>query len=363
MPLDCLTLLVPELLWPEPEDHEALDRVECPGLSGLLARGRFSRAAQQSVEAVLMGLFGHAADTTCGAGAFRLLGESEVPADAATARWMAADPVHLRFDQERLFLAGGAALAITVEEAAAIVDELNRYFVELGAFHVACAERWYLKLAVGEDALEGLDAPPLSAVVGRSVEQVLREITEEREIRKRLNEIQTFLHAHPVNRRREEKDLATINSLWLWGGGTPTTLPVMTNLDGVWSADPLARGLARAACLSAYPVPENADALSGARPLVVLDDLVAPVCYESSADYRKALAALETRWFAPVWRALATGAIKRLRLVAPTVYGTLIWDLDRFAPWRFWRRPQTLAGTVKALAEWNMGETNERDEA
>jgi hypothetical protein len=293
------------------------------------------------------------AGTVRGAAAFRLLGESVVPADAATARWIAADPVHLRFDQDRLFLASGAALAITAEEAASIACELNRYFVDLGVFHVLCAERWYLRLAVGESVLERLDAPPLSAVAGRSVERLLREITEEREIRKLLNEIQTFLHAHPVNRRREEKDLATINSLWLWGAGTPPTPPVTTNFDGCWGTDPLARGLARAAGLSAHPVPENADALSGARPLVVLDDLSEPVCYENGADYRQALAALETRWFAPTWRALATGAIRRLRLVAPTAYGTLTWDLGRFAPWRFWRRPQTLAETVKALAGEN----------
>ncbi|GHU18826.1 hypothetical protein FACS189475_04940 [Betaproteobacteria bacterium] len=366
MPLDCLTLLVPELLWPEPEDHEALDRLECPGLTRLLARGRFSRAERQSVEAALMGLFGyvaagvtHTAHTACGA--FRLRGEpvSEVPAEAATARWIIADPVHLRFNRDRLLLAGGAALNIAPEEAAALVDGLNHYFADLGVFHTACAERWYLRLADGVDeyarhALERLDAPPLSAVAGRSVEHVLEEIIEEREIRKLLNEIQTFLHAHPVNRRREESNLATINSLWLWGGGTPPPTSPSTDFDSAWSNDPLTRGLALAANLPARALPESADALfanppPGTRPLVVLGDLAEPVCYENSADYRQSLAALETRWFAPVWRALATGAIGRLRLVAPTTYGTLSWEASRSAPWCFWRRPQTLAETVAAL--------------
>ena len=35
-----ITLLVPELLWPEPEDREAWDGLVCPALATLLARGR-----------------------------------------------------------------------------------------------------------------------------------------------------------------------------------------------------------------------------------------------------------------------------------------------------------------------------------
>jgi hypothetical protein len=187
---------------------------------------------------------------------------------------------------------------------------------------------------------------------------------ESSEIRKLLNEIQVFLHAHPVNRRREENNRALINSLWLWGGGTLPTVPAATNFDGSWSKDPLARGLARAADIPAHHLPESADALladarSGTRPLVVLDDLTGPVCYENCADYRQTLATLETCWFAPAWRALAAGAIKRLRLAAPTAYGTLSWDGDRFVPWRFWRRPQTLSETAKALVSGKIGERDE----
>ena len=354
MPLACLTLLVPELLWPEPEDREVWDGLDCPALSMLFARGRLSRTTRQSAEEALAELFGQAG---AAAGAFRLLGEADVPADAATARWIAADPVHLRLDQERLILAGAAALAITEEEAAAIVGELNSYFTDLGTFHAASAERWYLRLADGESgrALQRLDAPAPSAVTGRSVELLLQEITEDRAVRKLLNEIQTVLHAHPVNRRREEDGLAPINSLWLWGTGASSQSPTAADFDGVWSADPLARGLARAAGVPAHPLPDGIGALldaaaAGTRPLIVLADLAGPVHYENGADYRQALSALEARWFAPAWRALAAGAFGRLRLIAPTAYGTLAWDTARAARWRFWRRPQALADTAKALA-------------
>ncbi|MDR2787097.1 MAG: hypothetical protein LBD06_01810 [Candidatus Accumulibacter sp.] len=356
MPLTRLTLLVPELLRPDPGD-DALDGLVCPALTALFERGRLTRRPPEAPETVLMGLFGHAPGTA--RAAFRLRGESEVPADAATARWLAADPVHLRLDGERLILTGGDALDIAAEEAAALIDALNGYFADSGVFRAARAERWYLRLAAGKDrgALERLDAPPTAAVAGRGVERSLLKIVEHREILKLINEIQTFLHAHPVNRRREENDQAPINSLWLWGGGMPPRAPAATDFDAVLSADALARGLARAAGLPVCPPPEEADALFaravGACPLVALGGPSGALHHGNAADYRRDLAALETRWFAPAWRALAAGAIGRLRLVAPTAHGTLILDAGRAAArpaWRFWRRPRTLAAAARALA-------------
>jgi hypothetical protein len=362
MPLTRLTLLVPELLWPDPEDHELLEAIDCPALAALFMRGRFSRRPAQTLEGLLMESFGYAKGTACGA--FRRRGESGAPADEATTRWLAADPVHLSFDGECLILTDGGALDIAPEEAAALVDALNTYFTDLGVFHAACGERWYLRLADGGDhgALARLDAPPVSAVAGRRVERTLLKILEDREILRPFNEIQTFLHAHPVNRRREDGGKAPINSLWLWGGGSLPPPPAATDFDAVLSADALTLGLARTAGLPTRPLFEDADALPfaadevGARPLVVLDGLSGAIRRGDGADYRRILAALEKRWFAPVRRALTTGVVRSLRLVAPTAYGTLTWDAGRGAACPSWfsrtfrRRPRTFAETVRALA-------------
>ena len=352
MPLTCLTLIVPELLWPDPKEG-VLDVVNCPALAALLTRGRFSRRPAQETEKLLMTLFGHAG----GAGAaLRLRGESEMPVDAATAYWIATDPVHLAFDGDRLILTDGSALNIAPEEAAVLANALNGYFTDLGIFHAACAERWYLRLADGKDrgALERIEAPPVSAIAGRNIEILLLEIMENRTILKIFNEIQTFLDAHPVNRRRKEDGKAPINSLWFWGGGS-TPPPSTTKFDEVSSTDALALGLARTAGLPARPLPENAGALfataAGTRPLVVLDGLGNAVRYRNGADYRRTLATLETGWFAPAQQALAAGVIGSLRLIAPTVYGTLVWEVARpsWRSWSFWRRPRTLAETARVL--------------
>ena len=84
-----ITLLVPELLWPEPEDREVWDGLDCPALSMLFARGRLSRTTRQSAEEALAELFGQAG---AAAGADRLLGEADaLTFDALRARWAAAE--------------------------------------------------------------------------------------------------------------------------------------------------------------------------------------------------------------------------------------------------------------------------------
>lgn len=357
MPLDHLTLLVPELLWPEPEDREALDRLDCPALATLLARSRLARRPPQSLEATLADLFGHAHSAPHAPYAvFRRLGEPGDPAGIDNACWIAADPVHLRFHQERLILADGATLAIAQEEAGILAEDLNRHFADIGTFHATTTERWYLRLTEGT-ALRRFAAPPLSAVAGRSVERLLPDIMEDREVRGLLNEMQTLLHAHPVNQRREERGLMPVNSLWLWGAGS---LPprVEAEFDGVWSANPLALGLARAAGVSAHPVPVEAarlldQATPDTRQLVLLEDLTAPVHYQNGEAYRDAIAALDAHWFAPLQKALASGKLKHLRLVAPTAYGLLTWESSRAAQWRFWQRAQPLAEIAKTLAKDN----------
>jgi len=352
MPIAHVTLLVPELLWPDPEDHDVLDGLDCPALTTLLVRSRLARRPPQSPEATLADLFGHTENVPYGV--FRRLGERGMPGAAEGTRWIAADPVHLRFHQERLILAGGATLGITADEAVLLAEELSQHFGDIGRAHVAAPERWYLELS-GQSALAGFNPPPLSTVTGRSIERLLPEIMQDRVVRGLLNEIQTFLHAHPVNQRREDMGLLPINSLWLWGAGS---LPprVESDFDGVWSTHPLAIGLARAAGVPTHPVPVDAATFFAhvapdTRQLVELDDLASPVQYENGDAYRKAITRLEQCWFAPLQDALAAGRIRQLRIEAATAYATLTWECSRRDQWKLWRRPQPLIETTQKLVD------------
>ena len=351
-----LTLLSPELIWPEPEDRDTFETLDCPALSALLARSQSSRRAPQSLEATLSDLFGQGESAPYAA--LRLLGEAGPVMDVDGKYWLNADPVHLRFHQDHLVLADSGRLGLAPDEARTLVNALNDHFSGIARFHLGTAERWYLQL---DDAslLENFAAPPLSSVAGRSVDHLLAENSQARELRKLLVESQMLMHADPVNQQREAQGRMAINSLWMWGAGTlPPRIesPLESPFDGTWSTNPLARGLARAAGAPAHPVPVDAatffeHAAPDTHHLIVLEDLLGPVQYENGEAYRKALAALEKSWFAPLRNALKSGKIRRLRIEASTAYATLTWQSQRVDQWKIWRQPQTLLALAQALAK------------
>ena len=251
-------------------------------------------------------------------------------------------------------LADSACFALQMEEAQAFASALNEHFADLGRFHVATAERWYLQLT-GEARPDRFDVPPLSAVAGRRVESLLPKTTQAKALRQLFTEAQMLLHAHAINRQREAAGEMPVNALWLWGGGT---LPpqLASNFDGVWSNNPLAQGLARAASLPSHALPDEATAwLTHAAPaanhLIILEDLLETVQYERSEAYVKAINALEQHWFAPLYAELGKGKFTQLRIESSTAYGTLHWTSRRADLWKLWRRPQPLRALAQNLAK------------
>lgn len=338
-----LTLLVPELIWPEPADQFTLGKLSAPGLEWLLARARLERLPRQPYETALTGCFGLA---TAPCGPLRLLGEgsNEEYDKARSGHWLCADPVHLRFHQERIILADAGAFELADDEAQAIVTALNAEFADIGQFHVASARRWYLKLAAAVDH----PAEPISAVAGRRVDGEISGLP----LARWLNEVQMFLHGHPVNERRQDTGQPVINSLWLWGGGTLPTAPAPA-YSAVFSNNPLAAGLARASDTPLHGRPATLAGMlaqGGENPLVVLDQLLPRVLYEDGDGWHDDIERLDADWFAPLKKALG-GKVDRISLIAPTVYGELRYTLTGGDRWKLWKRGKAIADTAKELAQ------------
>ena len=335
-----LTLLVPELIWPEPADQFALGKLAAPGCEWLLAHARLERSARRPFEAVLADCFGLADPPS---GALRLLGEGAE--ESRSGHWLCADPVHLRFHQERIVLADASAFDLADDEAQQIVHALNTEFADIGHFHATSATRWYLRLNEAVDH----SAAPLSAVAGRRVDGELNGSALP--LTRWLNEVQMFLHGHPVNAQREDTGQPAINSLWLWGGGA---LPagVEQRFSAVFSDDPLAIGLARAAGIPAHGRPASFSAMlgqAGANPLVVLEQLLPRAAQEDGEGWRNTLEQLDGDWFMPLKKGLGN-PVDRTSLIAPTVYGELHYTLSAGERWKFWKKGKTLAATAQELA-------------
>ena len=333
-----LTLLVPELIWPEPADQFTLGKLSAPGLEWLLARAALERLPRQPYETALTRCFGL---ETAPCGALRLLGEGSD--EARSGHWLCADPVHLRFHQERIILADAGAFELAEDEAHAIVAALNAEFADIGQFHVAGARRWYLKLAVAVDH----PVEPISAVAGRRVDGEISGLP----LARWLNEVQMFLHGHPVNEQRRDSGQPEINSLWLWGGGPLPSAPA-PSYSAVFSNNPLAAGLARATGVPRFDRPATLTevlAQGGDKPLVVLDQLLPRVLYEDGDGWHDDIERLDADWFTPLKKALG-GKVERISLIAPTVYGELRYTLTGGDRWKLWKSGKAIAETAKELA-------------
>ena len=346
-----LTLLVPELLWPEPGDQRTLGNLPLPGFAWLAGRAACRRQPAVPFETALAHRFGLADPAL---GALRLLGEDGGEA-AVDGYWLCADPVHLRFHHERIVLADSGAFELAEDEAQAFAAALNAEFADIGQLHVATARRWYLRLNPAGSVFAGACrhvAAPLSAVAGRRVDNQLAD--HDATLTRWLNAVQMFLHGHPLNARREEAGLPPVNSLWLWGGGS-LTRPPGGQFTAVWSEHPLAIGLARASGTPVYPLPEGFAGLAklaspGSASLVVLDSLLAPVIYEDGEAWRLAWQKLEADWFAPLRRQFGR-TVSALEIAAPTLYGDLQWSLRGRDRWQFWRRARSLAALAGQFSE------------
>lgn len=352
-------LIIPDLLWPEPGDPDTFgehDGPLAPALRTLLAGGQLTRSAASSGEA-LLALHCGLADAPLAP--LRLLGETSLPNElAADGFWLCADPIHLRLAQEQVFAAGNEALAMTSDEATQLVAALNHTFSDIGSFHAAAPDRWYLRLHQPLD----FPAPPTSAVAGRRLGTQLPKGKAYAPLLSFLNEAQMLLHSQPLNRQREDARLLTANSLWLWGGGTlPTSEPSATTpIDHLYSNAALAQGIARHRQLPGQPQPANAqqwlaDAPQSGRHLLTLDDLLPPSRMDDGYTWRQTLQGLDSDWFAPLLAALRQGRLSSLRLSSCGSYGTLDWQIVRPSLWqnlrRHWQKPETLAALAKRLAD------------
>lgn len=242
--------------------------------------------------------------------------------DAAGAMWLRADPAYVRPDiNGARLLSYGQALNLTADDAASLLRPLKPLFGDAGfPIDAPSSSRWYLRVPAGAK-LPQFTSP--EQALGADLFDELPQGPEGRRWRALLSEAQVVLHNHPLNAQRAAVGLAPVNSLWFWGAGA---LPdrVQSRHSRIASDDETLTALAAlaGAHVQARPVSWSGELTRG-------DALI---------DLRDArdLAALENDWFAPLLKALAQGALSRLRF---DFDDGARYDVARSQRWRFWRRP------------------------
>lgn len=245
-----------------------------------------------------------------------------------------ADPVHLRADRSRLVLFDAEHLQIETDEALALAEAFNRHYAADGLrLEFPVPTRGYLHLPRQPD----IRTTPLLHAIGRDIDSCLPAGHEARDWHRFMNEVQMLFHDHPVNRAREARNRPLINSLWLWGGGSPIAA-VASDWQQIWCADAALRGLAGLNGIRCAEPPADARAwlreVVGDRHLLCLDELRHALAYGDVESWLARIERLDPDWFTPLLEALRRGELRELTLYPDDghVYRVTRWDL-----WKFWR--------------------------
>jgi hypothetical protein len=327
-----LSLVMPGALGPV----DLMAPAQLPSLSNyarLLARGRHELFDATAAETALFRLFG--VETQGQELPVAPLSYALESGHAPQGWCMCADPVLLVPGQTSLMLmADGAQIRLSMEEATALVTDLNRHFAELGLqFEAPSPEHWY----VFSD-WEQVRTTPLSQVRGRSVTGRLPEGDDGVRWNGILAELQMLLHGHGLNRQRAEKGLPQVNSVWFWGGGRMPPLP-KADWERVWSDETLPMALARAAGVARADRPaDGREWLARAEPgrhLLLLGDLAGQLPDIPQGAWAEVMARMETAWWGPLFQAMRNGELESLYLYP---LNGRRYVIDRKAARRWWRR-------------------------
>jgi hypothetical protein len=329
------TLLIPHLFWPQEAADAVASGLELPAFRTLLGRSHAERFEAVPYEGWLCQAFQVERQQDWPVAPLTLTIDGGESGDAY---WLRADPVHLRMQRERLLLIENGLFDVSAEDAQALVASLNQHFAAEGiAFYTKDPKRWYAKVP----RQPKLVTRSMSEVAGNDVDGFLPTGEDALPWHRLFNDAQMVLHASPASAAREERGEPAVNSVWFWGGGVQTRVrgqPYAT----VWSNDALAVALATLADIPARDCPDGAEALwrgseKGSDQLVVVGELSSATAHHDSNAWRERMSALETRWFAPLVRALRYRDVTHLSLVVPGPASCWRFDIGSRDLLKFWR--------------------------
>ena len=126
---------------------------------------------------------------------------------------------------------------VSVAEVGEIFETIGGVFADDGLDFEAVEDRGYLRAG---SPIATADCSAESAA-GRLPDEFMPTGDGAATFHRLQSELQMLLHDHPVNRRRRERGMPAVNTLWLWGGGHAGAADASV-LPRLVSDDPLFRG-------------------------------------------------------------------------------------------------------------------------
>jgi hypothetical protein len=253
--------------------------------------------------------------------------------DAQPGRLMLVEAIHLQADLHSAIAVPIPPNAENLEHIDIIINDLRDLFnVDFDITAIALG-RYLLRLRAFEPPTH---YPHPLSVLGKSINPFIEQSRAVLPWYQLLNEIQMFMHQHPLNQQRLQQGQPSINSLWAWGAGAP---PALARRPAWFCDDPLLNRFATSAGLRVEPC-AGVGARGTLDAAVIVDlRLLQLLKGGLGGGFEQLLLDIERNLLAPVFAALA-GRPATLLLRAGYRFD---FELKPSARLKFWRRPGSLA--------------------
>ncbi|MCP4188931.1 MAG: hypothetical protein GY763_15100 [Gammaproteobacteria bacterium] len=297
---------------------EFYDGAELPALNSLLRFGQPVANDLFNIDAILKDCLG--------VGHLGFASAFAEGKDAGHGREVLCRAVHLKPDM-------GNAMAMPLDQycddIGLIINDLSDYFKEDSDFDDLGDGLWMMRLKQIQPAIE---FPHYLSIMGNKLDQSIATLSWS----KLMNEMQMFMHAHPINQQRLQNGQLAINSLWCWGAGEYLT---PQRLHAAWYCDDLElKTYGRKAGVDCLPLKTLVDKGVVGNTLIVELELLRDLKSSQNTDLSALLEDLEYHLFKPLFKAVKAGQIN-LRLRTGYEFDFL---LSRASTFRFWRKPRAL---------------------
>lgn len=146
--------------------------------------------------------------------------DAGIQVEAGQPLWL-AQLVHVAPARDGAALIPATELEISPDESAALLSAASEYFPDSG-FAVAPFDTTHWQVSLPADYRPVTASPALVSIT--SVNIWWSQDNAGRPWRRLVNELQMLWFDHPVNRDRESRGLRPVNSVWLYGGASPSRL-------------------------------------------------------------------------------------------------------------------------------------------
>lgn len=344
-----LDILIPFGLPPEELSSDLLKELQSPALATLTSRARAAASAHERFtdfsralphEIWLARQFGVA-------GALESRGSPPIARalmqsfglEPGEGTWFVLQPVHIHIARDHLVLTDPRQLLITEEESRTLFDIAAPLCEEAGKrLLFGNAGTWFLQA----DDWSALQTSSPDAASGHNIDIWMPKGAGERDWRKLQNEIQMHWFNHPINEARETRRAKPVNSVWLWGGATPSTL--LAAYTDAFNLSGWLQGFGRAVTRNASA--STASQLIAEKPakaLLALDALQEPALSNDWARWIDTMHELEKVWFAPLLEALKSGEVNQLTLILTDDARISHFTATRPSLRKFWVKPSLAA--------------------